>query len=73
MTTCVFSSFHLPSSLFIGPSDSAAECVGELEGIQDLLTAVRNFSDNSEVCAACLGALWNLTVNGDCLLMLEQN
>ena len=53
--------------------DNAAELIGSLGGIQDLLVAIRTFENNADVCAACLGALWNLTVNGQWTNYLRES
>ena len=54
-------SLSLSLSLF---SESAAEILGEVGGIQDILAAMRSFPSNLEVVSNCCTALWSLSVIG---------
>jgi len=44
--------------------EAAAEVIGRLGGVQDVLASMRAFPDNAEIASNCCGALWSLAVNG---------
>ena len=54
----------LSLSLSLSRSESAAEILGEVGGIQDILAAMRSFPSNLEVVSNCCTALWSLSVIG---------
>ena len=48
----------------VSADEGASTQIGELGGVQDVLTALRTFPDNAQLCAICCNALWSLTVVG---------
>ncbi|XP_050407760.2 serine/threonine kinase-like domain-containing protein STKLD1 isoform X2 [Patella vulgata] len=51
----------------------ASEVIGQVGGIENILTAVRMYPDNSELCATCCSALWSLAVNESNLLLASNS
>ena len=52
----------LNSVLFI--IECAAQEIGKLGGVQDVLAALRAFPSNVEIATNCCGALWSLAIDG---------
>lgn len=57
---CTQSSNHV----FLCFPEAAAEVIGRLGGVQDVLASMRAFPDNVEIASNCCAALWSLAVNG---------
>ena len=59
---------HSTNIYFFFPTkETAAEVIGRLGGVQDVLSALRAFSDNADIASNCCNALWGLSVNGKVL------
>ena len=53
--------------------ESAAEVIGKLGGVQDILAALRAFPSSTEIAGNCCGALWSLSVNeGNAKIVTEE-
>ena len=52
--------------------EDAAEKIGELGGVQDILSLLRQFKKDAEICLKCCSALWSLCVNGEFDLVDER-
>ncbi|KFQ17088.1 putative inactive protein kinase-like SgK071, partial [Merops nubicus] len=51
--------------MMISGSEVAAENLRKVGVIPDLLSIIRNFLHNEEICLACCGVLWSLAVSGN--------
>ena len=47
-------------------TEVAAQCVGDLGGVTDVINAMSQFPNHVAVQTACCNALWSLAVNGRC-------
>jgi len=45
-------------------AEHAADIIGQLGGVQDILSTMRQFTSHADICADCCGAIWSLAVNG---------
>ena len=50
-------------------SEVAAEILGRVGGVQDILAALRTFPSNQEIAFQCCTALWALSVVGECMIV----
>ncbi|XP_009997270.1 PREDICTED: serine/threonine kinase-like domain-containing protein STKLD1 [Chaetura pelagica] len=51
--------------MMISVSESAAETLRQVELIPDLLSVLRNFLHNEQICLSCCGVLWSLAASGN--------
>ena len=49
---------------YLSMAGVAAQCVGDLGGVNDVINAMSQFPDHVAVQTTCCNALWSLTVNG---------
>jgi len=49
--------------MILSAEEDAAEKIGELGGVQDILSLLRQFKKDAEICLKCCSALWSLCVN----------
>jgi len=47
----------------LSAEETAAEKIGKLGGVQDILSILRQFKHDAEICIKCCSALWSLCVN----------
>ena len=52
--------------------DHASQLIGNVEGVKEILAAMREFPLDVGVQSSCCGALWSLIVNGRVTLALAQ-
>ena len=57
----------------VSADENASALIGDLGGVQDVLTAMRTFPDNAELCSTGCNALWSLLVNGNSQNMLPPH
>ena len=63
--------FDILNSFF--SKEVAAEVIGKLGGVQDILAALRAFPSSSAIAGNCCGALWSLSVNeGNAKIVTEE-
>lgn len=49
--------------MLLSAEESAAEKIGQLGGVQDILSLLRQFKDDADICLKCCSTLWSLCVN----------
>ncbi|XP_043575684.1 serine/threonine kinase-like domain-containing protein STKLD1 [Chiloscyllium plagiosum] len=51
--------------MLLSGSEAARILIGKAKGIQEIMTVLRIYMDNSHVCIPCCGALWSLVVTNE--------
>ncbi len=62
---------ELLSLFYGGDAESAAEKIGQLGGVQDILSLLRQFKDDPDICQKCCSTLWSLCVNGALVFVVK--